>query len=266
MYRLFRQGGAFRLSRRKKEFIEDDGKNNENKNKEDDPHSKALQTVDSTPSSPTRTESTESKSQASPTTHADDNNLEPVVEIQHVSKTVEELLVLPEPKPLRRSISCDSYSTWTSAADSYLDNAGNGGMSVFTWGDDVVPLVTTSVNSSSPRIQKARRLPEPSDYDLALNMLQDEIPLPSADKEEDSEVLLAKRLFSTLGVPRPPAPQQKEQQRLLRSTVETQPPPPPPPPKLLQSTSRRRSMMRRSSSGGLDPYLTAPARFTRFEI
>ena len=198
--------------------------------------------------------------------------LEPIVDVQRI-KTVEELLVLPEPKqqPLRsRSFSHDSYSTLTSAADTHFWESN--GLNI-VWSDDVLPPAE-AVCISSPRIQKARLLPDPFDPFLRDVEMDPQPQLSPTDcktphDEEDSEILLAKRIFSTLGVPKPPKlpprpPQRQSQIRLpsppsdvpLARIVTHLPSPPP----------TRRRTLRRSSSGGLDPYLTAPARFTRFEI
>lgn len=162
----------------------------------------------------------------------------------------------PERVPLRRSLSYDSFSTFTTADGSRLES-GNIGVCI-VWDDDVIPPAEIRILDDSPisRIQKARKIPDPSfdkdDYDNDGELYDNDREKSAVDK------LLAQRIFSTLGMTTQHNQQWLQQHPSKRSSQVDS----------VSSKGRllRRPTLRPTYSGGLDSHLAPPERFTRFEI
>lgn len=166
-----------------------------------------------------------------------------VVEGHHVSHTIHHAQI-------RRTRSNDSFSSLSTTTGSPVERCSQKGVMIL-WKDGVTSPIESpettcvqlgsfqeSTELSEPATMENKKVDEPNE-ELMSNHLGDSSNL-SAD------ILLAKRIFSTLGMPR-------QYSCKVKHFFEV-------------PVRARRSVLRRTYSAGLDPYLRAPERLTRFEI
>ena len=154
---------------------------------------------------------------------------------------------------LQRTFSHDSLSTLSTATGTPMESCYQ--RSVMTlWEQGMSTTVESSETDfvQLTRFQQHKEIAEsvPIDNATGRSVCKPNDKLMNNQTSETStlsaDILLAKKIFSTLGMP-------KQYPHKLNHRFDI-------------SAHTRRSMLRRTSSGGLDPYLRAPERFTRFEI
>ena len=183
----------------------------------------------------------------------------------------------PSPPPKRglvRSMSHDSFSTITTAAETAGSSTKR--MSIIWDGHLPVevsipsPTLTKRKNiiaaraTQTPLFQKPRHIPDPSlGEDDEESSYQQKSAHYKAHQNEESRTAVTTTTSSTTNNTKPPLhPTTNEEKKIALETVEMEPA------KNRQCSKprRRRPPLTRTPSGGMDYLRSLPQRFTRFEI